>query len=81
MSISNDQIYKVLLDLRGDVGAVMAIAKNAHEFAAAVSKKADGIREEVNEHKKDPTAHLASIVGALIAGTASAIGIFKFFYN
>lgn len=87
--VSNEQILSAIMSLKQDMGGVQAVAKNAHEYAGAVSKKADIIREEmiertseversVNDHKKDPEAHGIQAEkrgwGALQAGLGAILG-------
>lgn len=55
--ISNDKLYEVLLDIKGDMGAVKASVANGHEFTKAVSAKADVIRGELREHVESQEAH------------------------
>jgi hypothetical protein len=65
--VSNEQILNAVMSLKQDMGAVQAVARNAHEFAHSVSKKADLIREEIRavsdslgDHKKEDGAHGAA---------------------
>lgn len=62
--VSNEQILSAVMSLKQDMGGVQAVARNAHEFAYSVSKKADHIRDEVraveksiSDHKKEEGAH------------------------
>jgi hypothetical protein len=62
--VSNEQILTAIMSLKQDMGGVQQVASNAHNFASAVSKKADLIREEVrsverglSDHKKEEGAH------------------------
>lgn len=57
MSVSNEQLYTAILDLKGDVGEVKAgIVANA-DHTLAVSKKADGITAKLDTHISDDDAH------------------------
>lgn len=47
--VSNEQILNAIMGLKQDMGGAQAVARNAHEYAHAVSKKADAIREEYRE--------------------------------
>jgi hypothetical protein len=83
--VTNEHILTAILGLKQDMGAVQATARNAHEYVGSVSKKADIIREEVQEvakdlgaHKRDEGAHGISAAargwGALQAGIGAVLG-------
>lgn len=90
MGASNDQIYEALLEIKQDLGEVKAIASNAHEFASAVSRKADSIREELRAHSISEAVHglegerrgrgmvMAAVVSVL-SSIGATLGIIKAF--
>jgi hypothetical protein len=55
--ISNDKIYEALLGLREDVGSLKNGQANSIAYIGAVSKKADDIRKDLDEHKLKENAH------------------------
>ena len=90
MSVSNDQIYEALLEIKQDLGEVKAIASNAHEFAAAVSRKADTIREELRAHSISDAVHgldgerrgrgmVITAIVSTISSIGATLGIIKAF--
>lgn len=68
MSVSNDQIYALLVDLKGDVGGIKAGLAANESHTAHVSRKVDNVRAEldaedrriegkVDAHVKENGAH------------------------
>ena len=67
--VSNEQILNAVMSLKQDMGGVQAVARNAHEFAFSVSKKADNLRAEMM--RADELARVE------IAGVAKSISDHK----
>ena len=59
--VSNEQILNAVMSLKQDMGGVQAVARNAHEFAHSVSKKADLIRAELNSGDDDIRAEIRGV--------------------
>ena len=57
MSVSNDQIYQALLNIKEDVGEIRILAEKNDEHILHVSRKADAIRNELDAHRQDGNAH------------------------
>jgi hypothetical protein len=88
VSVSNDQIYGTLLEIKQDIGEIRSMAGNAHEFAAAVSKKADMIREDLRKHVVSDSDHgmagerrgrgmVTTAIVSVLSSVGAAIGIVK----
>lgn len=78
MSISNDQIYGVLLSLKEDVGGIKSGLASNESHTLHVSRKVDAVREDLETHVRTSGAHgvaaeqrgSARIFGAIaLAGT------------
>jgi hypothetical protein len=91
--VTNGQILGAILALKQDMGAAIAKAENAHDFAGNVSKKADRINDDLQDHKKDAQeAHgigaekrgraasiaFVALLGSLLGAAVSGITIYKF---
>lgn len=80
--VSNAKIYEAIMGLKEDMGSVKQGVKNNQEFTTAVSKKADGIRADLDNHKADQGAHGADgerrVKGTAIALAALIVGVAEF---
>jgi len=82
VSVSNEQIYDVLLSLKEDMGAVKQATRDNGDHTLAVSRKADAIRSELVDHAHHHPAYGMktarrgwSDLVALIAVLISAAGV------
>lgn len=87
--VTNDLIYRAVMELHGKMGGVQAGVANNTSFITAVSKKSDIIRGELNSHRGDQGAHglagerrgfsFAHSLIALVAGViGAAVSVFTF---
>jgi uncharacterized protein YoxC len=66
-----DELIRHIMDLKESVGGIRSDVKSINDHLYAVSKKADTIREDLNEHKEDLDAHGKKAVHAQISTWAA----------
>ena len=75
MGVSNDQIYGVLLELKGEVGGIKTglAANEAHTLH--VSRKVDGVKAALEAHVNTAGAHGIAAEARGRAGVFAAVAL------
>lgn len=75
MGVSNDQIYATLLSLKEDVGGIKKGLEQNEEHTTHVSRKADDVRRELQNHVKEAGAHGVAAEAKGRAGVFAAVAV------
>lgn len=75
MAVSNEQIYNVLLTLKEDVGGIKNGLSANETHTLHVSRKVDGVRQELIEHISSSGAHGVAAEARGRAGVFAAVAI------